>query len=100
MYNIGDYVPKPAAGSRIGFSSFLNQSAQQSDLLAYEARFNISSQSFTVETLNGGVDNQSAPSSDVGEANLDVQLITAVSHPLPVHEFITGGLAYELLSAP
>ncbi|KAJ5338606.1 hypothetical protein N7452_005334 [Penicillium brevicompactum] len=93
MYNIGDYVPKPAAGSRIGFSSFLNQSAQQSDLLAYEARFNISSQSFTVETLNGGVDNQSAPSSDVGEANLDVQLITAVSHPLPVHEFITGGLA-------
>lgn len=37
MYNIGDYVPDPAAGSRIGFGSFLNQSAQKSDLEAYEA---------------------------------------------------------------
>ncbi|CAG8181710.1 unnamed protein product [Penicillium salamii] len=73
MYNIGDYVPDPAAGSRIGFGSFLNH--------------------FTVETINGGLDNQNALGSEVGEANLDVQLIIAVAHPLPVHEFITGDLA-------
>lgn len=95
MYNVGDYTPRPAAGSRIGFGSFLNQSAQKSDLEAYETLSNISSQSFTVELVNGGVDNQNAPSKDVGEANLDVQLIIGVSHPLPVHEFITGGVAYE-----
>jgi tripeptidyl-peptidase-1 len=95
MYNVGDYTPKPAAGSRVGFASFLNQSAQYSDLADYEARFDIPSQSFTVELLNGGVNNQSASKSDIGEANLDVQLIVAVSHPLPVHEFITGGVAYE-----
>jgi tripeptidyl-peptidase-1 len=94
MYNVGDYVPKPAAGSRIGFGSFLNQSAQQADLKAYQALFNITSQNFTVELINGGVDNQDAPKADVGEANLDVQLISAVSHPLPIHEFITGGVAY------
>ncbi|CAG7918310.1 unnamed protein product [Penicillium olsonii] len=93
MYNIGDYVPEPAAGSRIGFGSFLNQSAQKSDLEAYEALFNITSQSFTVETINGGIDNQNAPGSDVGEANLDVQLITAIAHPLPIQEFITGDVA-------
>ncbi|CAG8939763.1 unnamed protein product [Penicillium salamii] len=93
MYNIGDYVPDPAAGSRIGFGSFLNQSAQKSDLEAYEALFNIPSQSFTVETINDGLDNQNALGSDVGEANLDVQLIIAVAHPLPVHEFITGDVA-------
>ncbi|CAG8366934.1 unnamed protein product [Penicillium salamii] len=93
MYNIGDYVPNPAAGSRIGFGSFLNQSAQKSDLEAYEALFNITSQSFTVETINGGLDNQNALGSDVGEANLDVQLIIAVAHPLPVNEFITGDVA-------
>ncbi|KAJ5308786.1 hypothetical protein N7508_004165 [Penicillium antarcticum] len=93
MYNIGDYTPEPAAGSRVGFGSFLNQSAQYSDLEAYESRFGIPSQSFTVELINGGVNNQSASKSDIGEANLDVQLIVAVSHPLPVHEFITGGVA-------
>jgi tripeptidyl-peptidase-1 len=93
MYNVGDYVPEPSAGSRIGFGSFLNQSASYSDLAQYEQLFDIPSQTFTVELLNGGVNNQSASKSDVGEANLDVQLIVAVAHPLPVHEFITGGVA-------
>ncbi|KAJ5377270.1 uncharacterized protein N7496_004679 [Penicillium cataractarum] len=93
MYNVGDYVPEPSAGSRIGFGSFLNQSASESDLTQYEELFDIASQSFTVELLNGGVNNQNASESDLGEANLDVQLIVAVSHPLPVHEFITGGVA-------
>ncbi|KAJ5758114.1 uncharacterized protein N7511_006808 [Penicillium nucicola] len=93
MYNIGDYTPEPAAGSRVAFGSFLNQSAQYSDLAAFESKFGIPSQSFTVELINGGVNNQSASKSDIGEANLDVQLIVAVSHPLPVHEFITGGVA-------
>jgi tripeptidyl-peptidase-1 len=95
MYNVGDYTPMPAAGSRIGFGSFLNQSAQRSDLEDYEDRFDIPSQSFTVELINGGTDDQDAPTSDIGEANLDVQLMIGVSHPLPVHEFITGGIAYE-----
>jgi tripeptidyl-peptidase-1 len=99
MYNVGDYVPKPAAGSRIGFGSFLNESAQQSDLEAYQTLFDIPTQRFTVELINGGVDDQNAPSSDIGEANLDVQLISAVSHPLPIHEFITGGVAYANLHA-
>lgn len=94
MYNIGNYTPKVEAGSRIGFGSFLNQSASQSDLKQYEELFGIASQNFTVETLNGGVDNQTASVADVGEANLDVQLIVAVSHPLPVHEFIAAGVAY------
>ncbi|KAJ5678346.1 uncharacterized protein N7477_003979 [Penicillium maclennaniae] len=93
MYNVGDYTPKPSAGSRIGFGSFLNQSASESDLAEYETLFNIPQQSFSVELINGGVNDQSAPVADIGEANLDVQLIVAVSHPLPVHEFITGGVA-------
>lgn len=93
MYNVGDYTPDPSAGSRIAFGSFLNQSASYADLAQYEALFNIPPQSFTVETLNGGVNNQSASVNDVGEANLDVQLIAAVAHPLKIHEYITGGLA-------
>lgn len=94
MYNIGDYTPDPSAGSWIGFGSFLNQSASYSDLAKYETLFGISPESFTVETLNGGVNNQSASVADIGEADLDVQLIAAVSHPLKIHEYITGGVAY------
>ncbi|KAF3390198.1 Tripeptidyl-peptidase sed4 [Penicillium rolfsii] len=93
MYNVGDYVPEPSAGSRIGFGSFLNQSASYSDLAKFEQLFDIPSQSFTVELLNGGVNNQSASVSDIGEANLDVQNIVGIAHPLPVHEYITGGVA-------
>ncbi|KAJ5280366.1 hypothetical protein N7478_005738 [Penicillium angulare] len=93
MYNVGDYTPKVSSGSKIGFGSFLNESASQSDLAAYQALWGLPRQSFTVETLNGGVDNQTAPEADRGEANLDVQLINAVSHPLPIHEFISGGVA-------
>lgn len=93
MYNVGDYVPEPSAGSRIGFGSFLNESALYSDLAQYEELFDIASQSFTVELLNGGVNNQNASDGDEGEADLDVQLIVAIAHPLPVHEFITGGVA-------
>lgn len=93
MYNVGDYVPDPSAGSRIAFGSFLNQSASYSDLAQYEQLFDIPSQTFNVELLNGGVNDQNASITNVGEANLDVQLIVAVAHPLPVLEFITGGVA-------
>ncbi|KAJ6155508.1 hypothetical protein N7470_006074 [Penicillium chermesinum] len=74
MYNVGNYTPK-------------------SDLKEFAALFNIPEQSFTVETLFGGVDNQNAPESDLTEADLDVQLILGVSHPLPIHEFVVGGVA-------
>ncbi|KAJ5708887.1 hypothetical protein N7493_010221 [Penicillium malachiteum] len=99
MYNVGDYTPKVSSGSKIGFGSFLNQSASESDLADYQKLFDIPTQSFTVTTLNGGVNNQSDSIDNVDEANLDVQLISAVSHPLPIHEFITGGTAPYLPDA-
>lgn len=100
MYNLGDYTPDPSSGSRVAFASFLNQSASYSDLADYEALFNIPSQSFTVELINGGVNNQSTTISNVGEADLDVELIAAMAHPLPIHEYITGGVAYGTHAYP
>lgn len=41
IYNVNDYKPDAEAGSRIGFSSFLNESASFSDLFAYEKYFGI-----------------------------------------------------------
>ncbi|RHZ70752.1 vesicle formation at the endoplasmic reticulum [Aspergillus turcosus] len=91
MYDIGDYKPDPSSGSRIGFGSFLNQSANYKDLALFEQLFNIPSQSFSVELINGGTNDQNWTTAQLGEADLDVELITALTHPLPVTEFITGG---------
>lgn len=91
LYNVGNYTPEVKYGSRVGFGSFLNQSANYADLADYEKYFNIPSQNFSVVLINGGVDDQDPTTAQVGEADLDVQNIVGVSHPLPVTEFITGG---------
>jgi tripeptidyl-peptidase I len=92
LYNVGDYKPDPKSGSKIGFGSFLNQSALYSDVAIFEQTFNIPSQNFSVELIAGGVNDQNPPSvSSVGEADLDVENIIGIAHPLPVIEYITGG---------
>jgi len=44
IYNVGNYMPDPRAGSRIGFGSFLNESASFSDFFQFEQTFDIPSQ--------------------------------------------------------
>lgn len=90
IYNVGDYAPDAKSGSKIAFSSFLNESARTQDLSLFQQRYNIPKQGFTVQLINGGVDEQ-AVNNNHGEANLDAENISGVSHPLPVTEYITGG---------
>ncbi|KAJ2995994.1 hypothetical protein NUW58_g1118 [Xylaria curta] len=89
-YNLGDYVPSVSSGSRIGFGSFLNESARLEDLHTYQRMFQIPEQNFTTTLINGGVDNQEREGSH-REANLDAQFQSAMSYPLPQVQFITGG---------
>jgi tripeptidyl-peptidase-1 len=91
LYNVGSYTPDPKSGSRVGFGSFLNQSALYADLFDYEKFYGIPAQNFSVILLNGGTNDQDPATAQIGEADLDVQNIIGVSHPLPVTEFITGG---------
>ncbi|CAD6448939.1 4ee354d2-c29f-48b7-a952-24051e52d9f8 [Sclerotinia trifoliorum] len=91
LYNVGNYAPSATSGSRIGFGSFLNQSALYADLFQYESYFGIPSQNFSVTLINGATNDQNPATAQNGEANLDVQNIIGVAHPLPVQEFITGG---------
>ncbi len=97
MYNVGDYEPNPDAGSSIGFASFLNQSAVFADLFQFEDNFGILPLNFSVEVVAGGVDNQST--TQFTEANLDVQTLVGIAHPLPIVEYITGGSPYALFSS-
>ena len=90
LYNVGNYTPDSKSGSRIAFGSFLNQSARTQDLSLFETANSIPQQGFSVQLINGGVNDQ-AIDANHGEANLDVEYIIGVSHPLPVISFITGG---------
>ena len=89
LYNI-HYTPDSKSGSEIGFGSFLNQSARTEDLSLFEAAQGIPQQGFSVQLINGGVNDQ-AIDDNHGEANLDVEYIIGVSNPLPVISYITGG---------
>lgn len=89
LYNI-NYTPDPESGSRIGFGSFLNQSARTQDLSLFQTAQGIPQQGFSVELINGGINDQAI---DIhhGEADLDVEYISGISHPLPIISYITGG---------
>ncbi|KAK3939629.1 peptidase S8/S53 domain-containing protein [Diplogelasinospora grovesii] len=91
MYNIGDYTPSVKSGSWIGFGSFLNQSALYSDASAFETFFGIPQQNFSVELIAGATNDQDPATAQVGEADLDMENIIGIAHPLPVVEYITGG---------
>jgi tripeptidyl-peptidase-1 len=88
LYNVGNYTASATSGSRIGFGSFLNESAQFSDLTAYLNYFNLPKHNWTKVPINKGAIPQN-PST--GESNLDVQNIVGVSYPLPVVEYLTAG---------
>ncbi|KAF2647999.1 subtilisin-like protein [Lophiostoma macrostomum CBS 122681] len=91
LYKI-NYSPDPTSGSKVAFASYLEQYARYSDLALFEK--NILSEAvgenFTVVQFNGGLNNQTSID-DSGEANLDLQYIVGLSHPLPVTEYSTGG---------
>lgn len=81
-YNV-HYTPSAKSGSKIAFASFLNESAQLSDLALYEQANNLKPQNFSVITINGGINVQNATYDSIGEANLDAQNMMAVAQPLP-----------------
>ena len=89
IYNI-KYTPTGKTNSTIAFGSFLNQSARTQDLTLFEQKYGIPRQGFSVQLINGGTNDQSI-SNNHGEANLDVEYIVGISHPLPVVSYITGG---------
>lgn len=89
LYNI-QYTPNRFSGSKIGFGSFLNQSASFQDLSLFQLAQQIPQQGFAIELINGGLDDQ-AIDNHHGEADLDVEYVSGISHPLPIIEYITGG---------
>lgn len=74
LYSTTGYTPNATSGSSIAFGSFLNQSAIIKDAKKFLKTWGLPPRSFDILALiQGGVNNQSAPVADQGEANLDSQ---------------------------
>ncbi|KAI1170146.1 tripeptidyl-peptidase [Nemania sp. FL0916] len=89
LYKI-NYTP-PKTGNLVAFASYLEEYARYSDLTSFESKWatNAAGQNFSVQLVNGGLNNQG--SSSDSEANLDIQYILGVSAPIPILEYSTGG---------
>lgn len=91
LYNVGNYTPKVSSGSKIGFGSFLGEAAQYNDAFVFEQFYGIAPQNFSVVLIANATNDQNPETASYGEADLDVENIIGIAHPLPVTEFITGG---------
>ncbi|KAI0004848.1 tripeptidyl-peptidase [Xylariaceae sp. FL0662B] len=90
LYNI-QYTASPE-GNLVAFSSYLEEYARYSDLESFEQQWlpEATGQNFSVELVNDGLNDQNS-NDDSGEANLDVQYVLAISNPVPILEYSTGG---------
>lgn len=90
QYNIG-YTPE-TEGNLIAFASYLEEYARYADLERFTGQLlpEAAGQNFSVTTINGGLNDQES-SQESGEANLDLQYVLAVSQPIPILEYSTGG---------
>jgi tripeptidyl-peptidase-1 len=93
LYNINGYTANPHSGSKVGFSSYLQEYSRYADLASFETTLApwAQGQNFSVVQFNGGLNDQTS-TNDSSEANLDLQYILGLSAPLPVTEYSTGGL--------
>lgn len=91
LYNVGNYTPKALSGSKVGFGSFLGESALYNDVAVFETFYGIAPQNFSVVLIANATNDQNSDTASYGEADLDVENIIGIAHPLPVIEFITGG---------
>ncbi|KAK2606880.1 hypothetical protein N8I77_005603 [Diaporthe amygdali] len=88
----GSFESETAYG-RIGFASFLSQSARYGDLEEFISELAPHSVglNFSFTEINGGVHLEDHDTTPSMEANLDVAVIMGWVHPIPIHEYIVGG---------
>ncbi|KAK4163776.1 peptidase S8/S53 domain-containing protein [Cladorrhinum sp. PSN259] len=91
LYNVR-YKPSNDPANKVAFASFLEEYARYTDLQLFQSQYLSAAkgQNFSVELVNGGLDDQ-ASWDDSAEANLDVQYILAMSYPIPILQYSTGG---------
>ena len=79
LYKTVNYKPRATSKNKLGVTGYMGQYASHSDLTKFLTRYRIdaASANFSVVTVNGGINNQSKPGSEVRvvlhvRANVDV----------------------------
>lgn len=102
LYGTIDYVPKVPGRNKVALNNYLGEANNRSDVSIFLSRYRpnavAEAQSFTVEIVNGGDDQQTpdnATQLDAGkdlEGNLDAETIIGFDYPIPLTAYNTGGM--------
>ena len=102
LYGTKSYIPQVPGKSQVGLTDFLGEANNRSDvqifLETYRKAAVSEAETFTVDVINGG-DNQQTPDTldqlaagkDL-EGNLDAETILGIDYPIPLTAFTTGGM--------
>lgn len=102
LYGTKSYKPQVPGKNQIGLTDFLGEANNRSDVQIFLEKYRkdavSEAQTFTVDVINGG-DNQQTPDTpeqlDAGkdlEGNLDAETIIGIGYPTPLTAFTTGGM--------
>ena len=102
LYGTIDYVPQVPDKVSVGLTDFLMEANNRSDVGIFLEQFRpdavSAAESFTVDVINGG-DNQQTPDTPEQlaagkdlEGNLDAETIIGIDYPIPLTAFTTGGM--------
>ena len=102
LYGTIDYVPQVPDKVSVGLTDFLMEANNRSDVGIFLEQFRpdavSAAESFTVDVINGG-DNQQTPDTPAQlaagkdlEGNLDAETIIGIDYPIPLTAFTTGGM--------
>ncbi len=83
LYNTLTYSPQAMSTNKIGITGYSEQFASQSDLTGFLTRFrsDATSANFSVVTVNGGINNQSHPGSEVRPVlHVEVDAVVIYGH--------------------
>ncbi|KAG9124088.1 hypothetical protein FRC07_012889 [Ceratobasidium sp. 392] len=91
-YKTEGYVPQAADKNSIGITGYLGQYASSADLQKFFDlhRPDAKNSTFSVELVNGGQNNETAPGV---EGNMDTQYANVITYPTPNIFYSMGGLA-------
>jgi len=102
LYGTKSYKPQVPGKNQVGLTDFLGEANNRSDVQIFLQMFRkgavSEAETFTVDVINGG-DNQQTPDTPEQlaagkdlEGNLDAETIIGITYPTPLTAFTTGGM--------
>ena len=94
VYRVDNYTADPNSGSRIAWGAYFNGSASYTDVEKYEDLYGIPARNFSVELVNGAINNQDSTKTRSHLVDIDaLNIIALTKGQLPLTQYSVGGLA-------